>query len=64
MQGLVWLLPALDRSEDQGAAVQAFRIDAAVAEPMLTALFALSFVLPIPLFRPNHRERPNERAWQ
>ena len=36
MQGLVWLLPALDRPEDQRA-IEALRIDSAVGQPALTA---------------------------
>ena len=36
MQGLLWLLPALDRPENQRA-IEALRIDPAVAQPALTA---------------------------
>jgi hypothetical protein len=35
MQGLTWVLPALDRPDDQGA-VEALGIDPAIREPALT----------------------------
>ena len=35
MQGLVWVLPALDRPEDQGA-IELFCIDPAIRKPALT----------------------------
>ncbi|QVV67704.1 hypothetical protein [Synechococcus sp. LA31] len=31
---------------------------------MIPTLLALAFVLPIPLFRPNHRERTDQQEWQ